>query len=85
LTDWNGSTLLYRQVGDGPMLTIDLVAAGTVMLITLMLVMGIREAEWLENICTSLCVLSIVMSIIVGKQHIAPKRCYAVDGPVAGI
>jgi hypothetical protein len=28
----------------------------------------LQEAEWVENICTSLCILTIIMSIIVGKH-----------------
>lgn len=28
----------------------------------------LQEAEWVENICTSVCILTIIMSIIVGKQ-----------------
>lgn len=53
------------------MLTIDLVAAATVMLITLLLVLGVQEAEWMQNICTSLCLVSIIMSIIVGEWLVA--------------
>jgi hypothetical protein len=29
-------------------------------------VLGVQEAEWVQNCCTSLCLISIIMSIITG-------------------
>lgn len=61
LANWNGSTNI---ISNG--LTIDLVAAAAVLIITLLLVLGVQQAEWVQNISTSLCLLAIVLSIIMG-------------------
>lgn len=61
LKSWSGTFALKS-----PCCSIDLVAMAAVLIITLLLVIGIKEAEWLENICTSLCIFTIIMCIIVG-------------------
>jgi len=42
------------------------VAAGLVLLVTLLLIMGVQQAEWVQNACTTVCLITIVMSIITG-------------------
>lgn len=74
LDNWNGSTLLYGPGANGTMLTIDLVAAGAVLFITLLLVLGVQEAEWVQNCCTGLCLITIIMSIIVGAIYSKPSN-----------
>jgi hypothetical protein len=38
------------------------------MLLLLLLLLLLQEAEWLENVCTSICLVTIFMSIIVGEK-----------------
>ncbi|WIA13510.1 hypothetical protein OEZ85_007083 [Tetradesmus obliquus] len=69
LSNWNGSTLLYGPGANGNMLAIDPVAAAAVLIITALLVMGVQQAEWVQNCCTSLCLIAIIMSIITGAVY----------------
>jgi hypothetical protein len=36
------------------------------LLLLLLQVLGVQEAEWVQNCCTSLCLITIIMSIITG-------------------
>lgn len=66
LSSWDGSLLLHSPGANGSTLTLDLVAAGAVLLVAALLVAGVRQAEWLASACTGLCLLTIAMSIVVG-------------------
>lgn len=66
LEHWPGTFTIASPGAKGVMLAVDPVAAGAVVVITLLLVMGVHQAAWLENVCTSICLISIFLSIIVG-------------------
>jgi hypothetical protein len=40
-------------------------------------VLGVQEAEWVQNVCTSLCLISIIMSIITGEAAAATAAAAA--------
>lgn len=61
LAGWSGSGVIQSSG-----LNIDFIAFGAVLVITVLLVLGVQQAEWVQNTCTSLCLLAIVMSIIMG-------------------
>ncbi|KAI8473742.1 MAG: amino acid permease-domain-containing protein [Monoraphidium minutum] len=84
LAGWSGTTTIQRGGLD-----IDLVAAGAVLLITLLLVLGVQQAEFVQIMCTGTCLVAIVLSIIMGfvysdKANWSPFTPLGFDGVFRG-
>jgi hypothetical protein len=59
LANWNGSTLLYGPGANGTMLTIDIVAAAAVLIITALLVGSseiVNNAAWIWRVHGRVCI-----------------------------
>ena len=58
---------VFTTGASGEALTLDFMAMAIVILITLLLMWGVKQSSWVESTCTSMCILSIFMSIIAGE------------------
>lgn len=65
------AAIIYVQGVDGETLAIDLVAMGLVVLVTILLLVGVREATAVNNFTTWTSVICIIVTIVAGGYYLS--------------
>jgi amino acid transporter len=58
---------VFTTGASGEPIILDFMAMAVVIVVTLLLIWGVKQSSWVESACTTMCILAILMSIIAGK------------------